>query len=407
MTKLTAVFIKTTTAPGKYHDGLNGLILNIAKGGSKSWIQRTNVNGKRCEIGLGSVKLVSLREARQKAEDNKRAILEGGDPLADRRAAQGIPTFEEVAIKFIAKKKLELKNAKSFQQWPNTMATYVYPVLGRKKVDAITAQDVLQCVEPIWADKNETARRVIGRIENILGAAKAAGHRTGDNPATYKNNLENLLPKLKRNVVHHPAVAQTDMVRWWSLLSTRKGTGADALRFTTMCAGRTTETLEMTWGEVDMEAGVWIIPAGRMKRDKAHSVVLNAEAMEILRKQPQGAPEGLVFHKDGKRLSEAVMRTLMKKMDVTDTRAGNAGFKDEESKRVAVPHGLRATFRSWCEDNGKDENLAEKALSHAKGNATDKAYQRGQMIDRRRVLMTEWHRALCGDTEAQVVKLHG
>ena len=247
--------------PGTYSDGLGtGLILRVKKRGQKNyafWSQRVMVNGKRKDLGLGSPPIISLAMARQKAIENKRLITAGIDPLASKKAARNSITFKEAVEKYYVIKQKELRNAKSAMNWINSFHIHVLPNFGEIKVENITHRDVLRILEPIWVAKNATATKLRQRIEAVLSWATVSGFREGDNPARWKGNLAELLPKPSKvaKKEKQPALQQYDVARWWADLTKREGIGIKALQLMMLTGARTSEVLEMTWQELTLPTG--------------------------------------------------------------------------------------------------------------------------------------------------------
>jgi integrase len=412
--KLSAAFLKSDLAPGKYHDGGNiGLYLRVELNGKRFWVQRVTVAGKRTEMGLGGFPIVGLADARAKATTNKRSILEGNDPLQlkrEKREAQrkqkDALTFSEAMDKYLAKKDAEFSNEKHTKQWRATLDTYAVPVLGNKALNTIEVRHVLQVLEPIWAEKTVTASRLRGRIEAVLSWATVAGHRTGDNPARWGGNLAELLAKPGKlaDKGNHPAVALGDLPNWWADLSKREGMAARALQFLALCAARSGEVRGMTWDEVTIDPvdnanpanrairkGLWIIPASRMKMGKEHRVPLTSQAIRLLEALPRmdGCPY-VFFAPRGGMLSDMTISSVMRRMQDSAIKAGNAGYLDSRSKRPAVPHGLRSSFRDWAAENGIDRDVAELALAHNVGSDVERAYRRSDLLERRRAVLEAW-----------------
>lgn len=409
---MTAATVRAAVKPGKYHD-TGGLFLRVEASGSRRWVQRLTVNGRRCEVGLGSAEVVTLAEARAAALDNRKTVQAGGDPLQARREARGIITFAEAVESYLAVKVQELDNAKHRAQWRATLETYALPVLGRLRVDSITVQDVLRVLsQPIeggtlWTERTETASRLRGRIENVLAWATVSGHRQGDNPARWAGNLKELLPAPAKVAKggNQPALALSDVAAWWQALARRDGMATAALRFLTMTVARSGEVRGATWAELDLQAGVWTIPAGRMKMRREHRVPLPAEAVALLEGLPRTGE--LVFpSKSGKPLSDMSLSAVMRRMQEAEEKAGRAGWLDPQSKRPAVPHGLRSSFRQWAAEQGLPRDMAEMALAHWTGDATERAYQRADMLERRRAMMAAWA-AYLTETRSNVVALYG
>jgi integrase len=400
---LSPRFVETVSGRGKYFDG-QGLFLRVARNGAKQWVQRITIRGKRTELGLGSPPAVSLATARKLALDNRGKAMLGGDPLADKRKAREGMTFADAVEKYLAAKLSEFSNEKHRKQWPSTLNTYAAPVLGPKLVSEITVQDVLRVLEPIWATKTETASRLRGRIENVLSWATVGGHRTGDNPARWKGNLSELLPKPAKVAKgeNQPALALGDASRWWAELREREGMAARALEFLALTAARSGEVRGATWDEIDLgdvatsstsatRTGVWTIPASRMKNGRPHRVPLTPEAVAVLEALPRlDASPFVFFAPRGGMLSDMSISAVMRRMQEAHEKAGGTGYLDAASKRPAVPHGLRSAFRQWAAERGYPRDMAEIALAHFIGSEVERAYQRSDMLDRRRDMMADW-----------------
>ena len=414
---LTAAKVNGNLEPGKYHDGGGtGLFLRVEKNGSRRWLQRITVKGRRTEIGLGSPPSVSLADARERASNHKRMISDGLDPIAEKKKNVPNISFDEATVLFLETKLEGLKSQRHKAQWPSTLNRYAHPVLGKLAVSDITVNDVLEVLKPIWTTKTETASRLRGRIEAILSWATVAGHRkNGENPARWKGNLSELLPK-PSNISEkqkHPALQLKDVKRWWSELVKRDAMGAKALQFKTMNASRSGEVRGMTWDELDIEpektnfeaatsdiatSATWIIPAWRMKAKKEHRVALTSESVILLRSLPRVENCSLVFPSTkGRQLSDMTISATMRRMHEEDIRRGGRGYMDPQVKRPAVPHGLRSTFRDWAAERGYDRDMAEIQLAHTVGDATERSYRRTDMIERRRAMMEAWGRFLRGE----------
>lgn len=413
---LNALSVRSIKEPGRYADG-HGLYLHVDRTGAKRWVQRIVIQGKRCDLGLGPVSLVPLAEARALAEANRRLARAGGDPLHEKREAREVLTFAQAVERYLEKKQAEFRNDKHRKQWRSTLDTYAGPVIGPRRVGDITRQDILRVLEPIWEEKTETASRLRGRIENVLSWATVAGHREGENPARWAGNLSELLPKPGKVAKsgNHPAVALTDLPRWWADLKTRDGMAARALQFLTLTAARSGEVRGMTWDEVDLDARLWTVPAERMKMGREHRVPLTDEAVAILRDLPrlEGSPF-VFFAPRGGMLSDMSISAVMRRMQEAEvkrlaeedreagrkTSSGPRGYIDPRSKRPAVPHGLRSTFRDWvAERTDYPGEMAEVALAHQISNAVEAAYRRGEQLEKRRPMMSDWARFLSQKAE--------
>ena len=396
---LTDRTVKSSLAAGRYYDGGgNGLHLLVRKSGSKGWVQRIRVHGKYVDIGLGGYPAVSLGSARKIAFENKSLAAEGKDPRLVKAKPQKVLTFSEVADAVVAMKAKELSNAKHRAQWASTLDTYAKPVLGKLPIDQIEVEQVLGVLQPIWSDKHETASRVRGRLEAVFDYAIARKLRPVPNPAAWKGNLAALLPsKISSSAAkHHPALQISDMKRWWSKLSQRDGMGTKALQFLTLTASRSGEVRGMTWSEIhkinsDDEHQVWIIPNARMKARVEHRVPLTPQMVKILASLPRHSASDLVFHSEkGRQLSDMTLSATMKRIHETEVENGGIGFIDITSKKRAVPHGNRSTFRNWAAENGFESDMAEIQLAHKIGTAVTRAYLRTDMIEKRRQMMVSW-----------------
>lgn len=378
--KLNVKRIAALTTPNVYSDG-GGLYLRVRKSGTKSWLYIGMLNGKRREIGLGSVLDLSLADARKKATDLRTAQLAGIDPAEVRKqvhaVAQRIPTFGEMATDLIDGIEGGFSNEKHRKQWRSTITTYAAPIID-KPVDQVTATDIVTLLQPIWLEKAETASRVRQRIERILDGATVKGHRSGDNPARLKGNLEFLLPrKTKGEAGHHEAMPFTQVADFMVKLRKRPAVTARALEFAILTAARTGEVIGMRWEEVDLDQATWTVPADRMKAKRAHTVPLSDAALTILRglRPAEPKPRDLVFEgPKGGMLSNMAMLALLKRMEV----------------EVTV-HGFRSTFRDWAGDltNYAQQDI-EMALAHTIQSKTERAYRRGDALEKRRELMQVW-----------------
>lgn len=387
--RLTAIAATRTKKPGMYPDG-GGLYLQITKSGAKSWLFRFMLHGRARVMGLGPLHIISLGEARVRAAEARKLRVAGVDPIEARKAeiaqanlesAKAI-SFKVAAEKYIEAHKPGWRNAKHAAQWASTLETYAYPVIGDLPVQGIDVALVMKVLEPIWAKKTETASRVRGRMESILDWATARGYRLGDNPARWRGHLENLLPtrsKVQR-VKHHPALPYEEIGEFMALLRQRQAISALALEFTILTAARTGEVIGASWKEIDFGKKEWMIPAERIKGDKAHRVPLSGRALAILEKMAEGADPGdeyFVFPggRKGKPLSNMAMLTLLKRMKRGDL----------------TVHGFRSTFRDWAaERTNYPREVAEMALAHVVGDKVEAAYRRGDLFDKRRKLMEAW-----------------
>ena len=380
-----------TARAGKYEDG-GGLRLVVSPHGAKKWILRFTIDGRRREMGLGSFPDVGLGEAREKASAARKKARSGTDPIDARREADiRIPTFTSCAAQFIRAHRHGWKNPKHGRQWVSTLKTYARPVIGPRRVDQIDTEDVLKVLSPIWKTKTETAKRVQGRLENILDFAAARRFRDPMNPARWRGHLDTLLPKPSkvRKVAHHPAMPYTDLAAFMAELAQKKAVAARALRLMILTATRTSEVIQATWDEVDLNARTWTISAERMKAGKEHRVPLSDSALETLSQGPRVADNPYLFpgSRARKPLSSMAMLTMMRKM----------GFGLRGERGPYVPHGFRSSFRDWSgEVSNVPRDVAEMALAHVIENKVEAAYRRGDLFEKRRQLMQEWDHYLMG-----------
>lgn len=404
--RLTARRVETITEPGKYHDGSGaGLFLRVWPSGSRQWVQRIVIRGKRQEIGLGSPPAISLAQARKLSLENKGTALQGGDPLAERRSAKAKAlTFSECVMAYADAKLGEFKSEKHRKQWLSSIQRLAVPSIGPMLVRDIATSDILRMLEPHWRERTATAKKLRGRVEAVLTWATVAGHREGDNPAAWRGNLKELLPAPSKvsKPQHHPALAISDVSAWWTALKHREGMAARALQFLALTAARSGEVRGMTWEEVEFAksgaaGGIWAIPASRMKNSREHRVPLSGESVALLRALPKlDGSQHVFFAPRGGQLSDMALSAVMRRIQEAESEKGRAGFLDLQSKRPAVPHGLRSTFRQWAAERGYPRDMAELALAHWQGTEVERAYQRSDMLDRRRAMMADWARFLNG-----------
>jgi integrase len=372
-----------TAGPGRYVDG-GGLYLVVSSKDARSWVFFWKMGGKRREMGLGSFRDVSLGRARELAAIARADRAAGHDPMVARDSRKaGTMTFGEAADKFIESMEAGWANAKHRYQWRETLKTYAAP-LRAIPVSRITTDDVVGVLKPLWLTKSETAGRLRGRIERVLDWAKARGHREGENPARWRGHLANLLPRRPRlSRGHHPAMPFAELPQFIAKLRSMTGVGRRALEFTILTAVRTNEALGAKWTEIDFEQQVWVIPAGRMKAGKEHRVPLSHRAVAILQElhelnvSPYAFP-GLTRERP---LSNLAMNRVL----------ARAGI----SPAIATVHGFRSSFRDWAgECTAFPREIAEAALAHQVGDATERAYRRADALNKRRELMAAWARYL-------------
>ena len=391
--KLSARAVATLNKPGRHSDG-GGLYLSITKSGNslrRRWVFLFRWEGKQQEMGLGSAGSVSLAKARELAAVCRSELVAGRSPLEQRRhqqkaerlARNGQKTFGEVADELIAAKSPEWRNAKHRAQWNMTLEVYAAPLRPMPVAD-ITTDDVLAVLHPIWLEKPETASRTRGRIEAVLDAARARGlmPENAANPARWRGHLDHLLPKRQKLTRgHHAAMPFDDVPAFVARLRKRDAMAALALEFTILTAARSGEVLGATWDEIDLQRGVWTLPPARMKASRPHRVPLSAKALEILQTLNANRVSEFVFpgQKSNRPLSATAMEMVLRRMRVTD---------------VTV-HGFRSSFRDWCgEMTSYPREVAEAALAHVSGDATERAYRRGDALEKRRELMAAWAKFL-------------
>lgn len=380
--------------------GVPGLYMQLLPKGGKTWVLRTKVGAKMRDIGLGGYPEVSLAAARDRARDAKEKIRNGIDPVEERKAARasliaaqrrGL-SFDDAVDRYLTSRQDAL-NDKNNAQWRSALTRYASPEMGKTLVQDITVQDVLRVLQPIWASKTETATKLRARIEAVLSWATVAGHREGDNPARWRGNLKELLPKPSKVATkdNHPALSLKDAPAWFADLRQREGMGSRALEFLTLTAARSGEVRGATWNEIDLEARMWIIPAARMKMERDHRVPLPDAAVTMLKALPRYEGNPLVFPAPrGGQLSDMTLSAAMKRMHESEVEAKRKGWLDARSGRPAVPHGLRSTFRDWAAESGQPRDMAEIALAHRVGSEVERAYRRSDMVERRRAMMDEW-----------------
>lgn len=396
--RLTAVKIAALQTKGLYPDG-GGLYLRITAAGTKGWIFRYKVNGQARDMGLGAVASVPLATARALAQDARRRRQEVNDPIqaraearsaVKRAAAQGTP-FRDCAEQLIGSHEPGWRNAKHRAQWRSTMRTYVYPVLGHLPVNAVDTTLVLKVLEPIWMKKPETANRIRGRMEAVLGWATVRGYRDGQNPAAWRGHLDRLLPaKTKvRRPRHHPALPYAELPNFVMLLRAQSGVSARALEFVVLTAVRTSEALQAKWAEVDLRQRMWIIPHERMKGGREHRVPLSNSAVSILKELGEIRQSEFVFPG---RQPDTPLSDMSLLMLLRDLRLG------------FTVHGFRSTFKDWCAECTNVPNfVSEAALAHAVADKVEAAYRRADLFEKRRRLMEAWA-TYCG-REGNIVAL--
>lgn len=385
--KLTAAGVASTNNVGRYSDG-GGLYLQVGPTGGKSWLFRFMIDGRARWQGLGPINVFTLKEARERARLQRQLLADGIDPLEAKEAAKRTKranaakrvTFKEAYARYISQNEASWKNDKHRAQWRSTLATYADPVIGDLDVAAIETPHIVAILEPIWATKTETASRLRGRIETVLAWAAFAGLRSGANPATWKGHLDAALPNPSRvkNAGNHAALPYVDIPAFMQRLASNVSISSIALRFTILCAARTGEAINAQWSEFDLTAKLWVIPKARMKAGKEHRVPLSDLAVELLQSLPREPDSDFVFigAKAGKPLSNMAMLELVR------------GMMPDQKMTV---HGFRSTFRDWAgEITMHKREVIEHALAHMLKDKAEASYQRGDLLNKRRVLMNDW-----------------
>ena len=402
--EMSALEVNRLKHPGHGHNatfavgGVNGLQLQVTPTGARSWLLRCTVGAKRRHVGLGGYPDVPLTQARERAREARDLIRQGIDPIEHRKATTAAlvasqnkgMTFARAMEKYLAGKLAEFDNEKHRKQWRATLDNYAVPELGGMFVSEISVQDIQRVLEPIWLTKTETASRLRGRLEAVLAWATVSGHRSGENPARWRGNLDSVLPKPSRvaKVAHHPALSLSDAPNWFADVRSRKGMATRALEFMAMTAARSGEVRGALWQEIDLDAGLWIIPADRMKAGKEHRVPLTGPALNLIKALDRFGDSPYVFPAvRGGQLSDAALSACMKRVH----EAASAGYVDSRSGRPAGPHGLRSTFRDWAAEKTEfPRDMAEIALAHTVGSDVERAYRRGDMLEKRRAMMQDW-----------------
>ena len=374
---LSAAFLRSAP-PGRHADG-NGLYLFVQPGGTRSWIQRLVVRGRRRELGLGSLALVPLAEAREKAQANRKLARQGGDPLAEKRRAEGIPTFAEAASRVLEQKRDGWRGRRHHREWMSSLRRFAFPRIGKMPVSEVTSADVLEILTPIWHRKASSARRVRQRLRAVLEWAVAMEYRI-DNPC---DRIGPVLGPQQDVTEHLRALPHGEVAA--AIRTVQAATAPEvaklAFEFLVLTAARWSEVRWAEWAEIDRDAGVWTVPASRMKANRQHRVPLCGRALEILELvqalEQRAGP--LVFTRGhGKPLNDKQLRWLVREQGI-----------------AAVPHGFRSSFRDWAaEETDHPREVIEAALAHVVRDRVEAAYARSDLFERRRVLMDDWARYL-------------
>jgi len=393
---------KLTGAGLHFVGGVTGLALQVTPSGARSWTLRASIAGRRRDMGLGGYPEVPLAKARDKAREARELLRQGVDPIERQRAAHSALraavasalTFKETAKAYMTTHEAGWKNAKHAQQWRNTLEAYAYPVMGELLVRDVQKEHVLAALRPIWTEKTETATRLRSRIELVLSYAMQAGYRPeGLNPARWRGGLDKLLPAPSKvaKVVNHAALPVSAVGDFMQRLRAADGQGARALEFTILTAARSGEVRGATWREIDLDAGVWVVPGERMKAGKEHRIALSGVAVALLESLPKMAGTDLVFPAArGGQLSDMTLTAVLRRMKVP-----------------ATAHGFRSTFRDWAaERTNYPSEVAEMALAHAIDSKVEAAYRRGDMLEKRRAMMADWASFMAQpEVPAKVVQL--
>ena len=386
--KLTATAVKAAREPGTYGDG-DGLFLIVGKGGAASWIVRVQRDGKRRDFGLGSAKTITLAVARQRAAETRAQVAMGIDPLAERKRAAGVPTFKAAAAIVHSETRQSWRNGKHGAQWIRTLETYAFPSIGDVALDQITTGQIRDVLIAIWLEKPETARRVRQRIGAVLDWGFSKGFRDAEAPM---RTIAKGLPRQPRKDGHHAAMPYADVPAFIERLHGKTSWGALALEATILTAARSGEIRAATWAEIDLEAGLWTIPAARMKAGREHVVPLSAAAKRVFERAASLRTAGFEYVFHGMRADKPMSDMALLKV-LRDADAG------------CTVHGFRSSFRDWAaEQTNFPGDLAEAALAHAVKDRTEAAYRRGSMLDKRRGLMNAWG-SFCDGAGTSVVRL--
>lgn len=373
--RLTSRGALAIRAPGMHADG-RGLYLRVDQAGGRSWVLIYHHQRRRREMGLGGLDAVSLARARELAEEAREAVRRGEDPIAQRKAAKAPPqgrTFESIASEVLDELEKGWKVSKSRGQWEASLTQHA-PAIWKADVAVVDTDMVLDCLKPIWTALPETARRVRGRIERILDAAKVKGLRTGENPARWGGHLAVLLASTRSMRKNHPAMPYADVPAFMTKLASRESVSALALRFIILTACRSGEARRARWSEI--KGDVWTVPAIRMKSKAEHRIPLSDAALAVLASIPEEARVDLIFPGlTGNALSDAAVSKVLRLNDPS----------------AVTVHGFRSSFRDWGGDcTTHSREVLEQALAHRVGDATERAYRRRDAFEKRRLLMDAW-----------------
>jgi integrase len=384
--KLSAMAVSRATTPGYYNDGA-GLYLQVSKTGTKSWIFRFKIVGRSTEMGLGALHTITLAQAREHAKACRESLLAGVNPLESRNAKKlsaaldrvKAMTFDQCARAYIDAHKGSWKHEKHVAQWEASLRNYVSPIIGELPVASIDTPLVMKVLQPIWETKTETATRVRSRMQNILDWATVSKFRAGENPARWRGHLDHLLanPTKVAKVTHLAALPWQEIGAFMVDLRQRQGSGARALEFAILTAARSNEVRGAQWSEIDLTAALWTIPAERMKGGREHRVPLSTSALALLSSMPDVGEHVFPGLSGDTSMSDATLTAVLRRMDRSD---------------ITV-HGFRSTFRDWCSEslaNSFPREVCEHALAHSLPDKVEAAYRRGDLIEKRKVLMQVW-----------------
>ena len=367
--------------------GAAGLYLQLRNTSARSWILRVTVDGKRYVIGLGPLSLVSLAEAREEAYRRLKLIRQGriDEGLESRSRSSSSLTFSECADQLIKSKLSEWKNPKSEKQWRSTLIKYAYPVVGQMKIENVTTKEIMSILEPHWLEKTDTMTKLRGRLQKVLDWATTYGYRQGLNPATWEGNLEHLLPAPSRITKgkHHKSLPYS-RVQWaYEVIKNSKGVGSRCLELIILTAVRSSEARQARWNEINLEDKVWRIPAERMKMGRDFEIPLTPQMIDLLDELPRSSSTDLVFFgKNNKQLSDMTVLQVLRRNQIP-----------------CVVHGFRSTFSTWvAEQTDYPRDVRELSLAHKIGSNVELAYMRGDLMNKRRLLMEEWNRYVTSKT---------
>ena len=369
--------------------GSAGLYLQLRNTSARSWILRVTVDGKRYVIGLGPLSLVSLAEAREEAYRRLKLIRQGriDEGLESRSRSSSSLTFSECADQLIKSKLSEWKNPKSEKQWRSTLSKYAYPVVGQVEIEKVTTKDIMSILEPHWLEKTDTMTKLRGRLQKVLDWATTYGYRQGLNPATWEGNLEHLLPAPSRITKgkHHKSLPYS-RVQWaYEVIKNSKGVGSRCLELIILTAVRSSEARQARWNEINLEDKVWRIPAERMKMGRDFEIPLTPQMIDLLDELPRSSSTDLVFFgKNNKQLSDMTVLQVLRRNQIP-----------------SVVHGFRSTFSTWvAEQTDYPRDVRELSLAHKIGSNVELAYMRGDLMNKRRILLEDWNRYVRGKTNS-------